>query len=304
MHERLIKMPILRTPDVCFEKLPNFSYKPNYVSINKIRVHYIDEGSGEVILCLHGEPTWSYLYRKMISPLVKKFRVICMDFPGFGRSDKPASIEDYTYSLLYNTLVEFLNILDLQNISLVCQNWGGLVGLRVAGTLAHRFARLVVMNTGLPSGRKVNEAFMNWRNFVQSTPNLPIDVVISTGIYNSDILTPEIISAYEAPFPDASYKMGARALPLLVPIRPEDPVAHEMLAARNDLSKWTKPALIMFSDKDPITRGADRFFRRLIPSAKDQPEIVIKEAGHFLQEEKGAEISQNIIEFIDRAPLY
>jgi haloalkane dehalogenase len=299
----MINMPSLRTPEERFENLADFPFKPHFVNINDVRLHYIDEGNGELILCLHGEPTWSYLYRKMIPPLAQRYRVICMDFPGFGRSDKPSTIEEYTYSMFYETLVEFISQLDLQKITLVCHDWGGLIGLRVAGTHSQHFARLVIMNTGLPSGRRVNEAFMNWRNFVERTPDLPVEVVIRTGVYQSDKLTPEIISAYEAPFPDASYKMGARAWPLLVPIKPDDSVAQEMLAARQDLGRWHKPALVMFSDKDAITKGADQFFRNLIPSVTDQPEIIITDAGHFLQEEKGEEIAQHIIEFIDRSPI-
>lgn len=299
----MMKVPTLRTPEERFENLPDFPFKPRYVTINDIRVHYVDEGRGEVVLCLHGEPTWSYLYRKMILPLAQRYRVICMDFPGFGRSDKLVNLEEYTYSMFFDTLVEFISSLDLQNITLVCQDWGGLIGLRMAGTHSHRFARLVIMNTGLPSGRRVNEAFTNWRNFVEKTPDLPIEVVITTGVYQSDKLTPETIAAYEAPFPDASYKMGARAWPLLVPIRPEDTVAQEMLNARKELGQWKKPALVMFSDQDPITGGADQFFRNLIPTAKDQPEIVIKDAGHFLQEDKGEEIAQHILDFINRTPL-
>ncbi|MHA1994366.1 MAG: haloalkane dehalogenase [Candidatus Hodarchaeales archaeon] len=293
-------MNIIRTPDERFENLPEFNYRQHYITINGLRIHYIDEGKGDVVLCLHGEPTYSYLYRKMIGPITNaNFRFISFDFVGFGRSDKYTLVDDYTYEMHYGTLSNFVDELNLDNITLVVQDWGGLIGLPYAANNPEKIANLVIMNTGLPSGRsKPNDAFLQWREFVENNPNLPIGMVIELGLANRDKISPEVLKAYEAPFPNEKYKAGARAWPLLVPISPDNPVANIMLDAREKLKTWSKPALVMFSDKDPITRGADKFFRKLIPTAADNPEIVISDAGHFLQEEKGVEIAKHIIKFL------
>ncbi len=294
-------MSVIRTPEERFSNLPDFSFMPHYVEVNGLRVHYVDEGKGEVLLCLHGEPTWSYLYRKMIPILLAKHRVLAMDFIGFGRSDKFTEQNEYSFQMHCNTLSGFINALSLNKITLVVHNWGGLIGLRIVSEMPKQFSRLVIMNTGLPTGVvPASEAFLKWQKFVQNTPDLPIGQVMRMGMANGSKIPSEVVAAYEAPFPDASYKAGAVAWPMLVPLQPDDPGAAEMRQAKDFLSKWSKPALVMFSDKDPITSGGDRFFRKLIPGAKNQSEITIKDAGHFLQEEKGEEIAGHILKFMEQ----
>ena len=293
-------MPVIRTPEERFKDLPDFPFRPHYLDMNGVRIHYLDEGEGQVILCLHGEPSWSYLYRKMIPILSKNHRVLVMDFIGFGRSDKFTEHGEYSFQMHHDSIIHFIRAMKLEQITLAVQDWGGLLGLTVASEMPEFFSRLVIMNTGLPSGDEpMSKGFMRWREFASSSSDLPVGLAIQNGT-SERALKPEIVAAYESPFPDVAYKAGAMIFPLLVPLSPDDPGAAEMRRAREVFSHWQKPVLVMFSDKDPITRGGDIFFRSLIPSAKDQPEIVIHDAGHFLQEDKGEEIAQYIVDFIAR----
>jgi haloalkane dehalogenase len=300
-------MPVIRTPDERFTNLPGYPFKHNYMEISGMRVHYVDEGKGDPILCCHGEPTWSFLYRKMIAIFSKQHRALCMDFIGFGMSDKYTEKSEYSVKMHMDTLTAFIEKLDLRNITLVCQDWGGLIGLPVATLHKDRFARLVIMNTALPDGHyKMADAFMQWQNAAKemgdSNRKGLLDIGLKGGGFVSR-LAPEIMAAYYAPFPDPKYMAGAAIWPVLVPVRPGDPAASTMSDAQKVLKTWRKPALVMFSDRDPVTAGWDKVFRELIPSAKDQPEMTIKDAGHFLQEDKGEEVAQNIMDFIERTTV-
>ena len=296
-------MDVIRTPDGRFDNLPDFPFAPHYVEVNGLRLHYLDEGEGEVVLCLHGEPSWSYLYRKMIPPLAAKHRVVAPDLVGFGRSDKYTDPAAYSFQMHRDVLVGFIETLDLRGITAVVQDWGGLLGLTIATQRPERFSRLVIMNTGLPTGMfPMPESFMQWRAAAERFGNkLPVGRIIQNGTVTQ--LPKEVVKAYEAPFPDASYKAGAAVFPLLIPLKPEDPGAAEMSRAQRQLTRWTKPALVLFSDGDPITRGGDALFRRAIPGAKEQPEITIEGAGHFLQEDKGEEIAGHILDFMGRTAV-
>jgi haloalkane dehalogenase len=294
-------MDFLRTPDDRFANLPGFPFSPHYVTVGDgLRVHYVDEGprGAPPVLMLHGEPSWSYLYRKMI-PIVAGagHRVVAPDLVGFGRSDKPTRREDYTYQRHVDWMRGLLEGLDLRGITLVCQDWGGLIGLRLAAEHPDRFARIVAANTFLPTGdRPLGPAFLAWQKYSQETPDFHVGNIVKGGCATE--LGPEIIAAYDAPFPDDRYKAGARKFPLLVPNSPHDPAAAPNRTAWEALSRWRKPFLTAFSDSDPITRGADRFLREAIPGAQGQPHTPIAGGGHFLQEDRGEELARVVVEFI------
>jgi haloalkane dehalogenase len=299
-------MDLLRTPDERFENLLDFPYEPHYLEIDGIRIHYVDEGpkDAEVILLMHGEPSWSFLYRHMIPILVKAdLRIIAPDLVGFGRSDKPTEKEDHTYAKHVKWISELVVRLDLQKITLFCQDWGSLIGLRVAIENQDRFSRIVLSNGGLPTGEQENmpEAFMKWREFSREATKFDVGRVIQTGTTTK--LSREIRAGYDAPFPDDTYKAGARIMPSLVPISTDDPEHEANKEAFEQFGKWGKPFLTAFADNDPITRGGDRFMQQYVPGAQGQKHTTIKDAAHFVQEDKGPECANIIIEFIKDNPL-
>ncbi len=295
-------MDVLRTPDDRFANLPGYPFTPHYVEVAGLRVHYVDEGprGAAPVLLLHGEPSWSYLYRKMIPVLrAAGYRCVAPDLIGFGRSDKPAPRGDYTYQRHVDWMRGVLEALDLRDVTLVCQDWGGLIGLRLVAEHPERFARVVAANTFLPTGDVApGEAFFLWREYSQTTPELHVGGIVKGGCAAD--LPPAVIAAYDAPYPDDRYKAGARQFPLLVPATPDDPAAPANRAAWQVLRGWTKPFLTAFSDADPITRGGDRTFQREIPGCQGQPHTTITGAGHFLQEDKGEELARVVVEFIQK----
>ncbi|HEY3822429.1 MAG TPA: haloalkane dehalogenase [Polyangiaceae bacterium] len=293
-------MNLLRTPDERFDHLPDWTYAPHYVDLDGVRVHYVDEGprGAAPVLLLHGEPSWSFLYRTMIPGLVAAgHRVVAPDLVGFGRSDKPAQREDYTYARHVAWMAGVLGALDLRETTLFCQDWGGLVGLRLVAEHPERFARVVAANTGLPTGdERVSEAFLAWQAFSQKTEVLPVGRIVQTGCARP--VAAEVVAAYEAPFPDETYKSGARQFPLLVPTRPDDPASEANRAAWRSLERFEKPFLTAFSDSDPVTKGAERPLQKRVPGAAGQPHVTIARAGHFLQEDAGEELGQLVARFI------
>lgn len=295
-------MELLRTPDEHFTNLPGYDFEPHYKDIQGIRLHYVDEGPAEAppVLMLHGEPSWSYLYRKMIPPIVAAgYRAVAPDLAGFGRSDKPASREDYTYQLHVDLMSGLVEALDLQRITLVGQDWGGLIGLRIVAEREARFSSIVAANTFLPVGdRPPSEAFLNWQRFSQQTADFAVGRIVNGGCVSE--LAPQVTAAYDAPFPDDSYKAGARQFPLLVPTSAEDPAVPANRRAWEVLRRWTKPFLTAFSDQDAITRGGDKTFQSEVPGCAGQPHTMITGAGHFLQEDKGEELATVVVDFLAR----
>ncbi len=301
-------MDILRTPDERFAGLSDFPFAPHYIQVGEdvdsLRVHYLDEGpaDGEVVLLLHGEPSWSYLYRKMIPVLVDAgLRAVAIDLVGFGRSDKPSRREDYTYQAHVDWTWAAIDALGLTDITLVCQDWGGLIGLRLVGEHPDRFARVVAANTMLPTGdHHPGDAFLAWKRFSQESPDFPVGTIVDTACVS--VLPPEVMAGYDAPFPDESYKAGARQFPMLVPTTPDDPAAAANRSAWEVLSRFDRPFLCAFSDSDPITRVAEPMLRKLIAGAARQSHVTIEGGGHFLQEDKGRELANVVVEFVAANP--
>lgn len=296
-------MKVLRTPDERFEGLPDFPYAAHYRAVRDgggvdLRIAYVDEGPRDAapVLLMHGEPSWSYLYRGVIAALKDRHRVVAPDLVGFGRSDKPAEKDDYAFERHVDWMGQWLEALDLRNITLFCQDWGGLIGLRLVAAFPDRFARVVVANTGLPVGTGMTDGFKTWLEMSQSIPVFPVGMIVNMGVVRE--LSPEEIAAYDAPYPDETFKAGARIFPTLVPVTPEHASVAENKAAWTVLERFEKPFLTAFSDADPVSKGGDRIFQERVPGAKGRKHQIIP-GGHFLQEDSPGRIAEVLQAFID-----
>ncbi len=297
-------MSALRTPDSRFTNLPDFPYEPHYVDLDGLRMAYVTAGpaDGQPVLLLHGEPSWSFLYRKVIPVLAEAgLRAIAPDLIGFGRSDKPAEHSEHSYARHVEWIRSFaFDKLDLTGVTLVGQDWGGLIGLRLVAEHPDRFARVVAANTGLPTGdQPMPELWWQFRRMVETAPELTVSRLVQSGCQSE--LTEAELAAYDAPFPDESYLAGARTMPTLVPTAPDDPASTANRAAWTELSRWERPFLVAFSDQDPITGGMAPVLRRTVPGAAGLDHPVIKGAGHFLQEDAGEQLGKVIAEFVRSA---
>jgi len=300
---------VLRTPDDRFADLLDYPFAPYYTEVASgagpnLRIHHLDEGPADAapVLLMHGEPSWSYLYRTMVPLLVSAgHRCVAPDLIGFGRSDKPATCADYTYQRHVDWMAEFLTTNDLGHITLVGQDWGGLIGLRLVAEHPERFDRVVAANTFLPTGdQSPGDAFLAWQQFSQEAADFPVGGIVNGGCTTD--LSAEVIAAYDAPFPDESYKEGARRFPVLVPTRPDDPASEPNRAAWAALREWRKPFLTAFSDSDPVTGGAHVSLQSEIPGAAGQPHTTIVGGGHFLQEDRGEDLAGVVADFIAGTP--
>ena len=286
---------VLRTPDDRFANLPGFPYQPKYVDIENLRMAYVEHGSGDPILLLHGEPTWSYLYRHMIPPLAERGRVIAPDLIGFGRSDKPRATNAYTYKSHTRWLLGFIESLDLKNITLICQDWGGLLGLRVLSEIPERFRRLVAMNTGISPGGAPGEAFLKWRNSSQRVESMDVGRMMRATLTRRQLSEAEA-TAYDAPFPSKEYQTAALVFPRLVPIRKDHPGAYDNRVAIERLKTLDLPVLLPWGEKDAITAPAEPFLRSIFKNVA--PPLIIPSAGHFIQEDVGEEVAEHIMRWM------
>ncbi len=300
-------MQLLRTPDEAFAGLRDYPFAPHYTDVRDratgtmLRLHHVDEGPRDAapILLMHGEPTWSYLYRKFVPPLVAAgHRVVAPDLVGFGKSDKPADRSDYTYERHVEWMSDWLTGLDLTGITLFCQDWGGLIGLRLVAAFPQRFARLVIANTGLPVGTGWSEGFRAWLDFSQKVETFPVGFIVNGGTTRE--LNPDEIAAYDAPFPDERFKEGARQFPTLVPITPDHASVAENKAAWAVLERFDKPVVTCFSDKDAVTSGGEKLFMARLPGAHGQPHSIVNGGGHFLQEDAPDRLVRIILDHIAR----
>jgi len=295
---------VLRTPPERFAGLSDFPYEPQYTEVGGLRIAHVDAGPRDapIVLLMHGEPTWSYLYRKMIPVLVSAgYRVIAPDLVGFGRSDKPARKADYSYNNHVQWMCAWMEALDLRGMTLFCQDWGSLIGLRMLAEAPQRFERVALANGGLPTGTEpVPRAFRLWRAFARYSPWFPIGRIVKTGCAHG--LSPQAMAAYDAPFPTRRHRIAARLFPGFVPTTPKDPERANNERAWEVLKRWDKPFLTLFSNRDPVTRGGHKIFHRLVPGARNQAHSVTRGAGHFLQEDKGAEVALALVAFMRTAP--
>jgi haloalkane dehalogenase len=295
---------VLRTPEVCFARVPDFPYLPRYTELGGLRMAHVDEGPHDApaVLLMHGEPTWSFLYRKMIPVLLAAgCRVIAPDLVGFGRSDKPARRADHSYLHQVLWTSAWLEANDLRHLTLFCQDWGSLIGLRLAAEHPERFERVVLGNGGLPTGTgPVQKAFKLWRAFARFSPWFPIGRIVRAGC--TDGLTPDEMAAYDAPFPSRRFRTAARLMPGFVPTTPDDPERERNEQAWAVFERWEKPFLTLFSNRDPVTRGGHRMWQQRVPGARGQAHAVIRGAGHFLQEDRGVEVAEAIVAFMRATP--
>jgi len=280
-----------------FDALPDYDFEPRHVTIEGVNVHYVDEGNGPPVVLFHGEPTWSFLYRKII-PILKDggYRAIAPDYPGFGMSDTPVDPSFYTYHRHVAFMATLIEHLDLNDACAVVQDWGGPIGLRLAVEHPDRFSRLVVMNTGFSPRAGASPAFAQWRAFVEANPDLPVGFVLQRSAVTQ--WSPDVFAAYEAPFPDEASKIGAHRFPLIVPLSADDVGAAEMIRVRDELTRWTRPARVLFGTADPIFPAVvGERWRDRIPGADDL--ILVDDAGHFLQEDQGELVGRHIVDFLD-----
>jgi haloalkane dehalogenase len=305
MHSLPTVTDFLRTDEARFAQVPDFPYTPHYTVVGGLRIAHIDEGPRDAatVLLMHGEPTWSFLYRKMIPVLLEAgYRVIAPDLVGFGRSDKPTRAADYSYLNHVLWMTAWMEANELQHLTLFCQDWGSLIGLRLAASAPQRFDRIVLANGGLPTGTTpLPRAFRIWRAFARYSPWFPIGRIVRTGC--ADGLTAQEVAAYDAPFPSRRHRLGARLFPSFVPTTPDDPERARNEAAWEVFKRWDKPFLTLFSNRDPVTRGGHRIWHERVPGAKGQAHAVTRGAGHFLQEDRGAEVAQAIAAFIRATPV-
>ncbi len=294
---------ILRTPDARFRDLPDYPWVPHYLDVDGLRLHYLDEGGGAPVLLLHGEPTWSFLYRRIIPHVVSAgARALAPDYLGFGKSDKWTEDHHYTYAMHVATIERFVVALDLRGLTVVVQDWGGPIGLGMAARHRDRVARLVVLNTGLFAGDEpLSDGLQVWRAYAARTPDLPAGLVVRRAAFDRARVSDAIVRAYDAPFPDIASKAGARAFPAMIPTRPDDPGAREMAETRRALRQWAPPTLVLWSDCDRVFTVdlGRRFATTILPGAAFR---VVEGAGHFLQEEQGDVIGRAIAAFVSSSP--